>query len=409
MKSGLATGVSASISWQVTPLRTIHLAADQPHGAVVFSTPSMIHLMELAAREVLKGYLDPGEESVGAAVQVEHLAATPLGARVTAEARVTAIDGRLVDFEIEARDAHDLIGRGTHRRAVIGIEKFAQRLQDKTARLPQAAMTVVPHPETGPLPALTTLGVTLTGPIARVMLNRPQKLNAVDTQMTTDWEQLNHWFAGHPEIRVVILSGAGLAFCAGDDVPEVGTLSLETARELSWRQARIYLAWEQLPQIFIAAIHGAAVGGGCVMAYSCDFRVASHGATFAMPEIKLGWPPGYGIAQLTALVGKARALDLCLTGRMLAANEAHAIGLLHEVVPGNRLLPVVDALAQRLLAQPAEALRLTKQLVHADEPPSHKVTYLADTAAYIHCLELPDAQEGIRAFREKRLPRFEGP
>ena len=407
MRPGLTLGLTASLQWRVTPEHSIHLAADQRRGAVVFATPAMVNLMEHAALDVLRPFLEPGEESVGVTVQIEHLAATPLGAIVSAEARVTAIDGKLIDFEVTARDALDLIGRGTHRRAIIGVEKFAARLQEKAAKLPESAMLPISvTPNTGTLPPLTTLLVSVAGPIATVTLNRPQKLNAVNVQMTADWEQVNSWLAGHPEIRVVIVTGAGTAFCAGDDVPEVGTLALDVARELSHRQARMYLAWERLPQIFIAAIHGPALGAGCVAAYSCDFRIAVHGANLGMPEIKLGWPPGYGLAQLTALVGKARALDLCLTGRQITAAEALQYGLLHEVVPANRLLPATRDLATQLLALPAEALRETKRLIHADEGSGPKQAYLADTAGYIRCLELPAAQEGIAAFREKRPAKF---
>lgn len=407
MRSGLVPELSATLTWVVGPETTIHLASDRRDGAVVFATPSMINLMEHAARQLLGPYLEASEESVGVTVQVEHLAATPLGATVTAEARVTAVNGKLIDFEITARDGLDQIGRGTHRRAVIGIEKFAARLQEKAHKLPGTA--IVPTPVTanvGELPRLSTIDVTIDHSVARITLNRPNKLNAVNVQMTSDWEVLNSWLAGHPEVRIVVLSGAGSAFCAGDDVPEVGTLSLEVARELSWRQARLYLAWEQLPQVFIAAIHGPAMGGGCVAAYSCDFRIATHAATLGMPEIKLGWPPGYGLAQLTAIVGKARALDLCLTGRTISATEALAIGLLNEVVPSNRLSSATQTLIAQLLSLPAEALRETKRLIHADEGTGPKQTYLADTAGYIRCLELPDAQEGIAAFREKRPPRF---
>ena len=407
MRPGLIPGLVSTLQWQVTPERTIHLAADQRQSAVVFATPAMVNLMEHAALGLLRPFLDPGEESVGVTVQIEHLAATPVGATVTAEARVTAIEGKLVDFEVTARDALDLIGRGTHRRAIIGVEKFAQRLREKTAKLPESAMLpieTVPNP--GELPKLATLLVSISGAVATVTLNRPQKLNAVNVQMTSDWEQVNSWLAGHREIRVVIVTGAGEAFCAGDDVPEVGTLSLDVARDLSHRQARLYLAWERLPQIFIAALQGPALGGGCVAAYSCDFRIAAHGANLGMPEIKLGWPPGYGLAQLTALVGKARALDLCLTGRQITASQGWEYGLVHEVVPANRLLPAAKELAAQLLALPAEALRETKRLVHADEGVTPKQAYLADTASYIRCLELPDAQEGIAAFREKRAAKY---
>ncbi|MFO1008023.1 MAG: enoyl-CoA hydratase-related protein [Planctomycetaceae bacterium] len=407
MRQGLIPGLTATLPRVVTPDVAIHLGADQPRGAVVFSTPSMINLMEYAARELLKPFLEPGEESVGVTVQVEHLAATPLGARVEAEARVTAVNGKLVDFEVIARDEIDVIGRGTHRRAVIGVEKFAARLNEKVAKLPETAMVPIDvTPNSGELPELETLLVSVEGAVATIALNRPKKLNAVNVQMTSDWEVVNSWLAGHPGIRVVIVTGAGTAFCAGDDVPEVGTLTLDAARELSHRQARLYLAWERLPQVFIAALQGPALGGGCVAAYSCDFRIAAHGANLGMPEIKLGWPPGYGIAQLTALVGKARALELCLTGKQITASQGLAYGLVHEVVPANRVLPVAKELAVQLLAMPAEALRETKRLVHADEGVTPKQTYLADTAGYIRCLELPDAKEGIAAFREKRPAKF---
>ncbi len=162
---------------------------------------------------------------------------------------------------------------------------------------------------------------------------------------------------------MVILTGAGDAFCAGDDVIEVGTLSLDQARELSWRQAKVYLAFEHFPQPIIAAVNGLALGGGCVAAYSCDLRVASHASRFGMPEITLGWPPGYGVAQLTALVGKARALELCLLGEPISASTALEWGLVHEVVPSAYVLKRAKEMANRILELPAEAIRETKRLV----------------------------------------------
>jgi enoyl-CoA hydratase/carnithine racemase/predicted thioesterase len=407
MKPGLQTGAVGKLDLIVGGSDIIHLGASQANGAIVFSTPSMINLMEHAAREALRSYLDANEESVGVNVVVEHLAATPLNAVVRAEARVTAIDGRLVDFEITAFDERDQIGRGTHRRAIIQTERFTAKLNEKVHSLKEGL--VVPSQielNRAELPPLKTLVVDREGSIVTVKLNRPAKLNAVDRQMTTDWELVNSWFAGHPEIRVVILTGLGEAFCAGDDVKEVGTLDLAEATRLSHRQASLYLAWERLPQVFIAAVNGVAFGAGCVCAYSCDFRIASHAARFSMPEIKLGWPPGYGLAQLTALIGKARALELCLTGKQITAPQAMNYGLVHEVVPQTRVMPAARELAQQLLKQPAEALRLTKQLLHADEGAQSKHAYLAETAAYIHCLGQPDAKEGIAAFNEKRPPKF---
>ena len=407
MKQGLKVGTTGTRDLIVGGSDVIHLGASQPVSAIVFSTPSMINLMEHAAREALRPFLDDSEESVGVNVVVEHLAATPINAIVRAEARVTAIEGRLVDFEIAAFDEREQIGRGTHRRAIIQVERFVSKLLEKTNKLNGGI--VVPafvHANRAELSPLKTLAVERDGPIATVTLNRATKLNAVDRQMTTDFEQLNAWLAGHPEIRIVILTGSGEAFCAGDDVKEVGTLELAEATKLSHRQASLYLAWERLPQIFIAAVNGVAFGAGCVCAYSCDFRIAAHSARFAMPEVKLGWPPGYGLAQLTALIGKARALELCLTGKQITAQQAQQYGLVHDVVPQSRVIPAARELASQLLKQPSEALCLTKQLLHADEGAQPKQSYLADTAAYIHCLGQKDAQEGIAAFNEKRPPKF---
>ena len=407
MKPGLKVGRTGTLDLMVGGSDVIHLGASQPVGAIVFCTPSMINLMEHAAREALHPYLDDSEESVGVNVVVEHLAATPINAIVRAEARVTAMEGRLVDFEIAAFDQLEQIGRGTHRRAIIQVERFVPKLIEKANKLNGGV--VVPsfvQANRAELSPLKTLNVERDGPIVTVTLNREAKLNAVDRQMTSDFEQLNSWLAGHPEIRMVILTGSGDAFCAGDDVKEVGTLDLAEATKLSHRQASLYLAWERLPQILIAAVNGVAFGAGCVCAYSCDFRIAAHSARFAMPEVKLGWPPGYGLAQLTALVGKARALELCLTGKQITAQQAEQYGLVHDVVPQSRVIPAARELALQLLKQPAEALRLTKQLLHADEGVQSKQAFLADTAAYIRCLGQKDAQEGIAAFNEKRPPTF---
>ena len=417
MRSGLTIGSQAELQWQVTAEHVIHLGYPPPshanawltpasgnpdHSVAVFSTPNMILMMERAARLALDPFLEVGEESVGAAVSVEHLAGTPLGSQVRAIAKVTAIEKRVIDFEITAYDAHEMIGRGTHRRAVVLLEKVAAKMSNKQT----APSTTNQLPHDLALPQLATLQLQLRGAVLKVTLNRPTKLNAVNQQMTADWEMLNHYLAATPAIRVVIVTGAGDAFCAGDDVPEVGTLDLQVAQELSYRQARMYLAWEKLPQVFIGAVNGLAFGAGCVLAAACDLRVAAHSAQFGMPEILLGWPPGYGIAQLTALIGKARALELCLTGQSIPAQKAAEYGLVHRLVPKSQVVVAAEKWGEQLLKLPAQAMRETKKLMHADEGLQPKTAFLADTAAYIGCLGLPDAQEGIAAFKEKRTPKF---
>lgn len=404
MKHGLQPGQTGELLWVVDPTMTITLGGLP--AATVFSTPFMIMLMERAAREALRPFLNEGEESVGVEVQVEHLGPAALGDTVRGVARVTAVDGRRVHFDVQAFAGDREIGRGTHRRAVVTLNRIVENVEKLCG---DQGRTLALEPNRGALPPLETLRVAVTDRVATVTFQRPAALNAVNVRMTGEWEQVLAWLAGHPEeVRVVIVTGAGPAFCAGDDVKELPSLSPEEARRLSLRQANLWLAVERLPQPFIAAVNGPALGAGCVAAYSCDFRVASHAATFGMPEIKLGWPPGYGVAQLTALVGKARALELCLLGETIPAAKALDWGLVHELVPGALLLGRAQQIAARLLALPAEAVRATKRLVHADEGQVPKVTHRADTEAYIRCLALPDAQEALAAFAAKRKPQFRG-
>lgn len=404
MKPGLQAGQSGELIWTVDPTMTITLGS-RPQ-ATVFSTPNMIMLMERAAREALRPFLEEGEESVGVDVQVEHLGPALLGTTVRGVAKVTAIDGRRISFDVHAFAGEREIGRGTHRRAIVQLEKLLQNLGKLD---PAAGGFMNIKPNTGELPEFETLLVDVSGLVATVSLNRPQSLNAVNTRMTDNLERLVGWLAGHREdVRVVILTGKGKAFCAGDDVKELESISTEQARALSLRQAQIYLAFETLPQPIIAAVNGPAMGAGCVCAYSCDLRIASHSAAFGMPEIKLGWPPGYGVAQLTALVGKARALELCLTGKPITARQALDWGLVNELTSGYMLLKRARQIAEQLLELPPEALRQTKRIVHADEGQQPKVAHRLDTEAYVRCFETPDAKEGIVAFKEKRKPKFSG-
>ena len=401
MKNTLQPGQTGELHWIVDAGMVITLGGDA--RATVFSTPNMILLMERAAREALRPFLEDGEESVGVDVQIRHLAGAGIGTAVTGLAKVTAVDGRKIHFTVECRAGARLLGTGSHVRAVVPVHKLIENL---AAQNGDSSLMHL-HANSGPLPSFSTLTVHIQNRTALVTLNRPHALNAVDRQLTTDFEKLTAWLAGHStEVRVVLLTGAGRAFCAGDDVRELPQIPIEEARLLSARQARMYLALERLPQVVIALVNGDAFGGGCVAACAADLRIACHNARFAMPEICLGWPPGYGLAQLTALIGKSRALELCLFGKPISASTALEWGLANEVVPANSLPERGFALAERLLQLPAEALRQTKRLIHLDEGSQPKVAWHADTEAYIRCLQLPDAKEGLAAFAEKRPPKF---
>ena len=397
MKPTLQTGHTGELHWVVDAGMVITLGGDA--RATVFSTPNLILLMERAAREALRPHLDEGEESVGIDVQIRHLAGAGIGTAVTGYATVTAIEGRKVHFRVECRAGERLLGEGTHVRAVLPVQKIIDNLAAISA---ESSMHHL-HPNTAALPELSTLTVNIRNQTAIVTLNRPAVLNAVDRRMTGDFEQLVAWLAGHAaDVRVVLLTGAGRAFCAGDDIRELPKIPLDEARALSGRQARMYLALERIPQVVIALVNGDAFGGGCVAACAADLRIATHPARFAMPEVLLGWPPGYGLAQLTALVGKSRALELCLTGRPISAATALDWGLVNEVVPAASLISHGEAWARRLLQIPAEALRQTKRLIHLDEGSQPKVAWHADTEAYIRCLQQPDAQQALADFSNRR-------
>jgi enoyl-CoA hydratase/carnithine racemase/predicted thioesterase len=402
MKPGFQVGAIGELIWNVDSSMVITLGGDP--RATVFSTPNMIMLMERAAREALRPYLETGEESVGTDVQIQHVSGAGIGSVVRGQARATQIDGKRIQFDVEAWCGDRQLGLGKHTRALVKLERLIENLEKQNQEGPRAMRLT---PNESELPTLKTLLVEVSGKLITVTLNRPGSLNAVNAEMTADFEKLVCWLLGHKDqYRVVMLRGAGDAFCAGDDIKELPGFTSEFSRELSLRQAELYLAWERLPQIVIALVHGDAMGGGCVAAYSADFRIASHDARFGMPEIKLGWPPGYGIAQLTHLIGKARALEMCLLGEPIQAQRAFDWGLVHELVPRGQLAQRGQWWAERLLKLPAEAIRQTKMLVHLDEGSQPKVAYRADTEAYIRCLQLPDATEGIRAFIEKRNPNF---
>lgn len=400
MKPGLAVGATAELSERVTPQNSIALGA--PPGFSVYATPYMIELMERAARKAVEDYLEEGEVTVGAEVNVRHLAGTPVGQTVRAIARLTALDGRAMTFEVEAFNETAKIGEGTHKRAAVLLSRIKEKLAESLAPQP------TPRADLDPA-KYETIRYRAEGGIGWLTLSREKSLNAVNVRMTEEIEDLQaRLLAADASARVLVITGAGRAFCAGDDIKELATFNAHEAELLSLRQARMYLRFGELAQVVIAAVNGPAMGAGCVCAASADIRVAAHAATFGMPEIRLGWSPGYGTAQIMHLVGTGRMMELALTGQTISAQEAHTIGLVENVVPANNLLPSAQGLAQRLLALPPIALRETKRLIHDDAALNPHESYVSDTASYIRCFKTDDAKEGIRAFIEKRQPKWSG-
>jgi len=201
--------------------------------------------------------------------------------------------------------------------------------------------------------------------IARVMLNRPSVLNVYNTGMRDDLCQVLGAIKDDPEVRVVILAGAGeRAFCAGADLSEFLTApSPVIARQVRWERD-IWGQFLGLPQPLIAALHGYVLGSGIEMALCCDIRIAAEDARFGLPEATLGIIPAAGGTQtLPRTIGRARALEMLLTNRWMDAREALAAGLVNRVVPRNDLKPSVEALAGRIASMHPLAVRAAKEAI----------------------------------------------
>ena len=248
------------------------------------------------------------------------------------------------------------------------------------------------------------------GHIAILTLNRPEAMNAMGHDLARDLEAaLDRLEAAH-DVRAVVATGAGdRAFSVGGDIKERGAMSLDERWEHALRLGRCFHRLEALPVPVIAAINGFCFGGGMEMAVACDLRIASERAEVGFLEVKLGVFPGAGgPARLTRLVGKGRAKLVLYTGRRFPAAEALATGLVERVVPRDRLMAEARALAAEIAANGPLAVRALKRLVDT--------CYEADLAAsqeLARALRRPldhtaDMLEGVRAFEEKRPPRFQG-
>jgi enoyl-CoA hydratase len=226
----------------------------------------------------------------------------------------------------------------------------------------------------------TRLGLAIDGAVARLTLERPEALNALDRAMAAGLESALERLEAAREVSVVVLSGRGRAFCAGNDIAEMPGLGPAEAEALSRRWQDIVDRFVRLPQVTVAAIHGYALGRGCMLAAAQDLRLAEASACFGLPEITLGFTPSYGIARLLDLVGGAHARDLLLTGRTLDAGEAFRIGLVTRVVPDGALETSVSALAADLARHPRAGLAATKAVVadlQAGRPGDEEQAYAA--------------------------------
>jgi enoyl-CoA hydratase/carnithine racemase len=224
------------------------------------------------------------------------------------------------------------------------------------------------------LPEFETIALALSGPLGRITLNRPERLNAVGATMMRDLIAAADFFDGLLDVRVVIVSGAGRAFCAGADLQDSPLGGASPHADRSWAERRelgqlglrMADALEGMRAVTIAQVHGYAVGGGLVLAAVCDLRVAAEDAVFSIPEIELGIPLAWGgIPRLVREIGPALTKELVMTCRRFTPAEAKAAGFLNRVVPAERLEAEVAALAAQILSMPTVPVTITKEHVNS--------------------------------------------
>jgi methylglutaconyl-CoA hydratase len=257
----------------------------------------------------------------------------------------------------------------------------------------------------------STLLLEFNGEIATLTLNRPDKRNAVTTPMIAEiLTALDVIEKSHT--RVVILTGAGKAFCAGMDLEMLSAIAKQSPaenQEDSRRIAKMLRRIWSFPRPLIAAVNGAAYAGGCGIATLCDFTLAAPEAKFGYTEVKIGFLPAIVSVFLTRQIGEKRSRDLLLTGRIIAAAEAKEFGLVTEVVPTERLLDRAHELAAELIAASPNSLTRAKHLLTSAAAPGldHDLERAILENARIRCT--PDFKEGVASFLEKRKPVWHEP
>jgi enoyl-CoA hydratase len=243
--------------------------------------------------------------------------------------------------------------------------------------------------------------------IGIVRLNRPDKLNALNYALMTQVIEALEAYDADPEVRCMLLTGDARAFAAGADINEMADVSM-----VEMHHRNMFGRWVRLRQLqkpVVAAVSGYALGGGCELAMCCDIIIAAESARFGQPEINIGVIPGAGGTQrLTRAVGKAQAMDLILTGRMITAAEAHAMGLVSRVVPDEQFLDEALKICNELSEKPPVALQLAKEAVNKAFDTTLAEGLEFEKKLFYMLFGTDDQKEGMRAFVEKRKPVFVG-
>jgi enoyl-CoA hydratase len=245
--------------------------------------------------------------------------------------------------------------------------------------------------------------------ILTVTLNRPEKLNALSTDVLLALNELFLAAKTNTQIKALLITGNGKAFCAGADISRLAECNAQTGYQFACFGQEVFRLLETLGKPSLAAINGFAFGGGCELALSATLRIASTKASFGQPEVKLGIMPGYGGTQrLARLVGKGRALDLCLTGRFIDAATALNWGLVSEVVEPEHLLEQGQKILLGILSMaPLAIASVIETIDHGYDLPLTEALHL-EAIHFAKVCATTDKKEGVAAFLEKRSPVFHG-
>jgi enoyl-CoA hydratase len=252
-----------------------------------------------------------------------------------------------------------------------------------------------------------TLLVSTEGPAGVIRLNRPEALNALNNQLMGELGAALDAFEIDDAIGVAIITGSDRAFAAGADIKEMSHRSYAEVLKEDF----ISRDWERAAKFrkpLIAAVAGVALGGGCELAMMCDLIIAADTARFGQPEIKLGVIPGAGGTQrMTRAIGKAKAMDMCLTGRMMDAAEAERSGLVSRIVPADKLMDEALAAARMIAGYSMPALMLCKDAVNRAFETSLAEGVHFERRVFHSLFAMADQKEGMAAFTEKRPARFQ--